>query len=180
MTLGLGDRAVLRQLAVSDAAELHALIEANRQHLRPWMPWADQDAASTTAFLQAARDQASAGDGVQFAVVEHGRIVGTAGFHRVDWRNAATSVGYWLAAEAQGRGLITRGVAAMLDHAFGPWELHRAEIRAAPRNARSRAVPVRLGFTEEGIARDAERHADRFGDLVVYSMLAPDWRQRAR
>lgn len=180
MTLGLGGRAVLRQLAVSDAAELHALIEANRDHLRPWMPWAEQDAVSTAAFLQAARDQAAAGEGVQFAVVEHGRIVGTAGYHRVDWRNAATSIGYWLAADAQGRGLITRGVAAMLDHAFGAWELHRAEIRAAPRNVRSRAVAERLGFTEEGVARGAERHAHGFGDLVVYGILAPEWRQRAR
>ncbi len=121
MTLDLGDRAVLRQLERSDADELHALIEANRAHLLPWMPWAGQDAAATGAFLQAAGEQAAAGDGVQFAVIEHGRIVGTTGFHRVDWRNAATSIGYWLAADAQGRGLITRGVAAMLDHAFGPW-----------------------------------------------------------
>ena len=89
-------------------------------------------------------------------------------------------LGYWLARDAQGRGLITRGVAAMLDHAFGPWRLHRVEIRAAPDNARSRAVPERLGFTLEGRLRDAERHPGGFRDLVVYALLAPDWRRAPR
>jgi ribosomal-protein-serine acetyltransferase len=98
----------------------------------------------------------------------------------VDWRNSAGSIGYWLAADAQGRGLMTRAVAACLDHAFAAWDLHRIEIRAAPDNARSRAVPERLGFVQEGILREAERHADRFGDLVVYAMLAADWRARPR
>lgn len=180
MTIDLGDGAALRPLAVTDADELHALVDANRAHLRPWMPWAGQDRAGTEEFLDAAVVQAATGDGAQYAVVRGGRIAGTAGFHRVDWRNASASIGYWLARDAQGHGLITRSVAALLDHAFGRWRLHRVEIRAAPGNARSRAVPERLGFVREGTLRGAERHADRFGDLVVYSMLAADWHARPR
>jgi ribosomal-protein-serine acetyltransferase len=171
---------VLRPLAVGDADELHALVDANRAHLVPWMPWAGQERAGTVEFLDAAVVQAATGDGVQYAVLEGGRIAGTVGFHRVDWRNSAASIGYWLARGAQGRGLITRAVAALLDQAFDTWDLHRVEIRAAPDNARSRAVPERLGFVQEGILREAERHAGRFGDLVVYAMLAADWRTRHR
>jgi hypothetical protein len=38
----------LRLLEESDAAELHALIEANRGYLAHWMPWAaDQTPADT-------------------------------------------------------------------------------------------------------------------------------------
>jgi ribosomal-protein-serine acetyltransferase len=170
----------LRPLGVDDADELHALVDANRAHLLPWMPWAGQERAGTVEFLDAAVVQAATGDGAQYAILDGGRIAGTVGFHRVDWRNAAGSIGYWLAADAQGRGLMTRAVAACLDHAFDAWDLHRIEIRAAPDNARSRAVPERLGFVQEGILREAERHADRFGDLVVYAMLAADWRARPR
>jgi ribosomal-protein-serine acetyltransferase len=170
----------LRLLSVDDADELHALVDANRAHLLPWMPWAGEERAGTVEFLDAAVVQAATGDGAQYAILDAGRIAGTVGFHRVDWRNSAGSIGYWLAADAQGRGLMTRAVAACLDHAFGAWDLHRIEIRAAPDNARSRAVPERLGFVQEGILREAERHADRFGDLVVYAMLAADWRARPR
>lgn len=180
MRVDLGDGAVLRPLQESDADELHAAVAANRSHLLPRMPWAGQDRGGTIEYLQGAAAQAAAGDGLQFAVVDGERIVGTAGFHHVDWRNAATSLGYWLAADAQGRGLITRAVVAMLDHAFGPWELHRVEIRAAPDNARSRAIPERLGFVQEGTLRGAEKHPERYGDLVVYGMLAADWRLRPR
>lgn len=180
MTIDLGDGARLRPLAVTDADELHALVEANRDHLRPWMPWAGQDRAGTVEFLDAAVVQAATGDGTQFAVVCDGAIAGTAGTHRVDWRNASVSLGYWLARDAQGRGLITRAVAALLQRAFEDWDLNRVDIRAAPGNVRSRAVPERLGFAQEGTLREAERHADGFVDLVVYSMLAADWRARPR
>ena len=115
----------------------------------PWMPWAGQERAGTIEFLDAAVVQAATGDGAQYAVIDGGRIAGTVGFHRVDWRNSAGSIGYWLAADAQGRGLMTRAVAACLDHAFGAWDLHRIEIRAAPENApqprRARAARVRAG-----------------------------------
>lgn len=42
-------------------------------------------------------------------------------------------------------------------------------------NTRSRAIPERLGFTEEGVRRQAEKFADRRHELVVYSMLAHEW-----
>jgi hypothetical protein len=43
----------------------------------------------------------------------------------------------------------------------------RVEIRAAPANARSRAIPERLGFTQEGTLRQVERGGDRYLDNVV-------------
>ena len=139
------------------------------------MPWADQDRVAPEAFLRAARRQALANNGAQFAVIADDRIAGVLGVHWIKWDHGATSLGYWLDEGAQGRGLVTRSVAALLDHAFGEWKLHRVEIRAAPENHRSRAIPIRLGFSEEGLLRDNERIGDRFVDHVVYSMLAAEW-----
>ena len=100
-------------------------------------------------------------------------MIGAAGFAGIDWVARATSVGYWLSEEHQGRGLMTRAVKALVDHAFGELELHRVEIQAAADNLRSRAIPERLGFQEEGTLREAERVGGRYHDLVVYGLLAP-------
>ena len=72
---------------------------------------------------------------------------------------------------------MTRAVRTLVDHAFGVWDLHRVEIQAAVNNHRSRAIPERLGFREEGVLREAERIGDRWNDLAVYAILAPEWVQ---
>ena len=69
---------------------------------------------------------------------------------------------------------MTRAVRALVEHALLEWRLNRVEIRAAPENRRSRAIPERLGFLEEGVLREAEKVGDRYLDAVVYGMLASD------
>jgi len=162
----------LRLVREDDAEELGALIDANREHLVPWMPWAaGQGEVETLAFLRRAGQQLQANDGFQAALVVEGAIAGIAGFHRVDWVNRTTSIGYWLAAERQGRGTMTAAVAALARHALDAWGLNRVEIRAAVENRRSRAIPERLGFRQEATMRRAERVGDRSLDLVVYSLV---------
>lgn len=174
MWTDLPDGAALRLFEESDADELFALTEANRAHLEPWLPWVSQThaPADSLEFIRATRRQVADNDGLQLALVDaDGAIAGVAGVHRVDWVNRATSIGYWLAADRQGRGLMTAAVRALIEHAFGVWGLHRVVIEAAVGNARSRAIPKRLGFREEGVRRDAERHGERYRDLVVYALL---------
>jgi ribosomal-protein-serine acetyltransferase len=97
------------------------------------------------------------------------------GFHTVNWRDRSTSIGYWLAAGEQGRGTMTNAVRVMVDHAFRSMGLNRVVITAAVHNDRSRAIPQRLGFVEEGTLRQGVRVGDRYFDDVVHSMLAEDW-----
>jgi len=173
LTFELFDDCHLRLLEEADADELYALIDANREHLARWMPWAaGQTLDGTRGFIRATRKQLAGNDGFQVAIVRGGRIAGVCGFHAVDWQHRSTSIGYWLSEREQGHGLMTRAVRALVDHALGSWGLHRVEIRAAPENARSRAIPERLGFREEGVLRDAERVGDRYLDSVVYGRLA--------
>ena len=176
----LGDGRTLRQLDDADAEELFGVIDANRAHLASWMPFVGQTRtpADSLAFIRAARRQSEENRGVQLAIIHEGKIIGVAGFHGIDWSRRSTSIGYWLAAAHQGAGTMTATVCAMLDHAFGPWGLARVEIRAGVANDRSRAIPQRLGFTQEGVLRGAERIGTRVIDHVVYVMTAPQWSSR--
>jgi ribosomal-protein-serine acetyltransferase len=167
----------LRLLVEDDAEELHRVVTANRDHLTAWLPWAgEQTLDATRDFIASTREQLSADNGFQAAVVPDGAIDGIVGFHSVDWLNRSTSIGYWLAADAQGRGTMTALVRGLVDHAFGAWRLHRVEIDAAPENRRSRAIPERLGFRQEARLRETERVAGRYLDSIVYGLLAPEWR----
>lgn len=166
----------IRPFEIDDAPEFHALIEANRGHLARWLPWAaDQDLAGTERFIAAAEEQHIRGDGFQAAVEPEGEIIGAVGFPAVDRLSRNTSIGYWLAEGAQGRGIMTTAVSALVDYAFYEWELHRVEIHCAPDNRRSRAIPERLGFHEEAHLRETELVEGRYLDSVVYGLLEGEW-----
>ena len=172
---------VLRPLAETDVGELYALVNANRAELARWMPWAaGQTLAATGDFIRATIEQEADDRGFQVGLVVDGAIAGVAGFHGIERSDRSTTIGYWLAAPYQGRGLMTASVRALVDHAFDEWRLHRVELRAAPGNRRSRALAERLGFREEGLLREAERFGDEYRDLVVYAVLVSEWRRRGR
>jgi ribosomal-protein-serine acetyltransferase len=172
--------AYLRLLEEADADELHRLIEVNRTYLARWLPWAaGQTFEDTLDFIGAAQSQLSGNDGFQAAIVTGKGIVGVVGYHAVDWPNRSTRIGYWLDEAHQGRGTMTAAVRVLVDHALTVWRLDRVEIGAAVENRRSRAIPERLGFREEGVSRRAELVGGRYLDSVVYSMLAADWPQPA-
>lgn len=173
----IGDGVSLAPLAISDADELFAVTDANRDHLRSWMPWigATVSPGDTREFIQAAVDQRARNDGYQCAIRVGGAIAGIIGHHRIEWPNRLTSLGYWLAADHQGRGIMTRACRVLIDHAFSELGLHRVEISAAADNRRSLAVIARLGLVEEGLRRQAEWVQDRFVDLRCYAVLSDDW-----
>jgi ribosomal-protein-serine acetyltransferase len=174
--LPIAPGAVLRPFRPADAGELTEAIAANREHLARWLPWAESHGfEDSVEYLDRKRAQIEANDGFEGAIVLDGRIVGGAGFHGVDWINRSSSIGYWLAADVVGRGLMSGAVAALLDHAFGVWDLHRVVIEAVVDNARSRAIPERLGFREEAVLREAKLIGGRYEDAALYAMLASEW-----
>lgn len=179
--LDIGPNLVLELLAPGHAEALFRLTDANRSHLRQWLPWLDEVRGidDTRAFIAVATRQHADNDGFQTVIMHDGAPVGMIGHHGIDWPRGATSLGYWLAAEAQGRGFATRACRAHVSYAFDTLGLGCVKIRCAVENHRSRAIPKRLGFINETTLPKAEWLYDRFVDHVVYSMRAADWRAGA-
>jgi ribosomal-protein-serine acetyltransferase len=178
----LGDGLALTQLEPADASEFAAFVDAERDHLDPWLPWvaAIQDAETAHPFLQRYADGAATDSRYLVALRVDGLMVGGALFRVFDVEAGLCEVGVWLAAGAQGHGYIGRAVTAMLDWALLERGLHRAEWRCVPENSGSRAVAERLGLRHEGTLREAWRFRDRWWDLEVWAVLADDWRATRR
>jgi len=75
----------------------------------PWMPWAEAATLEKTReYYRSSIQRAAADNGFDALIFVRGRAAGTIGFHAINWVTHATSIGYWLAAEHQGRGIMTR------------------------------------------------------------------------
>jgi ribosomal-protein-serine acetyltransferase len=164
-------------LTPPDAEALFALVEANRDRLRPWMPWepTTKSPDDTRAFIEGAR--ASSSDREANGLWVDGVLIGTIGLSVNALANAGT-IGYWIGRAYEGRGIVTRAAERFLAYGFAEVGLHRIELYAAAENARSRAVAERLGMRVEGTLRDAERVHDGYHDMIVYAMLEDEWRAR--
>lgn len=178
LILKAGDDVELRQIAEDDAADLTALIDCNRAHLRKWLPWLDASGGiqDTARFIGRCLEQAADENGLTFGIIANGKLAGVIGEHYLDFLNRKTELGYWLDLNHQGQGIATRATACVLDYAFTAQECNRVILHCAAGNVKSRAVAERLGFMQEGVLREAEWLYDRYVDLVVYSMLKSDWR----
>ena len=166
----------LRLIEQQHTQELFDLIEANRKHLRQWLPWLDRirSLADELAFVESSLRQFVENKGFHAGVWFKGRLCGTIGHHGFDLLNRSTLLGYWLDASHQGKGIMTASCRAVVNHAFTELGLHRVVIRCATENRRSRAIPEHLRFSLEGVSRQAEWLYDHFVDLAVYGLLRTD------
>jgi len=87
------------------------------------------------------------------------------------------AIGYWLRAEARGRGAATAGVRLVARWAFDALGVQRLELTTAPENAASQRVAERVGFTREGVLRGlVATENDGRRDNVMFSLLPADLR----
>jgi ribosomal-protein-serine acetyltransferase len=103
-----------------------------------------------------------------------GELAGMIAFPDIDWQGKNTSFGYWLSPDYEGKGIIIRSVKSFINIAFNELELNRIEISCAESNVKSRALPEKLGFIQEGILRDHYFINGNVHNLVIYSLLKRD------
>jgi len=173
----IDDDTELRLIEPHDVDELDALIEQNRDHIKQWSAWLKDDHSieNTRDFIRRNLMNFADNKGFAIAIWHQGEMAGQVEYNYLDWPNRKTEIGYWLGASFQGKGLVTKSCRVLIDHAFNELKLNRVEMRCGAENTRSRKIPEKLGFREEGVVRQADWLHDRFVDLVIYGMLANEW-----
>ncbi|MEU5399958.1 GNAT family protein [Streptomyces sp. NPDC005963] len=182
-TCPIGRDAALIPRTVAIAEAHQALLMANYERLAQWDPDFDAENPTTLDETRARleRQGRAWAEGTRLPLsiaVRAGRdwqLVGVVSLN-FDTAMKTGEIGYWIDAAFEGRGLVTRAATAVLDQAFGHIGLDRVELRTGTDNARSRAVAHRLGFTEEGLLREAVIFPNGTrDDDVVYGLLAREW-----
>jgi ribosomal-protein-serine acetyltransferase len=170
----IDEHTIVRTLTLEDAEVIFRAIDANRDRLRPYMPWerTTRSPDDVRAFIE--RSLASPTDEDANGIWVAEEFAGNVGL-RVDTEMNTGEIGYWNVRSFEGRGLITEACRRFVEHGFRERMLHRIEIHAAVDNLRSRSVAERLGFTLEGTMRDGHRKPDdTYVDQVVYGLLESD------
>ncbi len=177
--LDVGDGIVLRPVRLYNGEEIYAAVVDNRSSLIRWLPWVDgvRGLPDVRDFIRRSMDEQAGGIAVQLGIWKDASFIGMVGLHGVDWANRRTSMGYWLAEHERGRGVMTASTRTLVDFAINDLELNRVEIRCGVDNAASRAIAERLGFELEGTARQDMLLNGRYVDLVIYAVLACEWRR---
>ena len=126
-------------------------------------------------FIDGTAGDIAAGRELALAVVDgDDRLLGALGLSNFDWPDLKAEIGYWMAAEARGRGIGSRATRMLAVWAVTSLGLERVELLANPENEASQRLAVRAGFTREGTLRRYRRRHGVREDLVMFSMLAED------
>jgi ribosomal-protein-serine acetyltransferase len=166
-------RTEMRLIGPQHTGALFSLVEANREHLRAWHPWVDnvRSVEDIGKLISAWEQQHAKNRGFCAGIMYDNKLCGVIHHLNVDWPNRWTALSYWLDAAHQGQGIMTTCCRALIVHSFNEWKLNRVTIECATGNARSRAIPERLGFKLEGTVRGVEWLHDRYADHAIYGLL---------
>lgn len=176
LSITLDDKAVLKALEPWHAAEFAEYVRRDREHLRHFLPWADQmheeeaAAAWLRLFAQGRLDDSRH----IYGIWDDGVLTGGMMFPSITARFGSCEIGAWLAAESGGRGLVTIAARHMIDWAVGERGMNRVEWRCEPGNEPSRKVAQRLGMSREGLLRGAFNARGGWVDMELWALTAAD------
>ena len=175
------ERLVIRCYEPRDAPLLKDAIDSSLEHLRAWMPWAENEPRTLeeqTDLLKLFRSQFDLGENFVYAIfsADETEQVGGSGLHpRVE--PGGLEIGYFIRASATRQGFVTESTAALTRVGFEICGADRIEIRIEPGNEASFGVPRKLGFIEEAtLRRRLPGRADGpLRDVTIFTMFREDF-----
>ena len=172
------ERLVLRCWQRDDAPLIKDAIDSSLDELRLWMPWARSEPSPLESIVQRIekfRRAFEEGRDWTYGILDatESRVIGGSGLHPRT-QPGRLEIGYWIRSSDTGQGFATEVAAALADRAFRLHGAEGVEIRCDPRNARSAAVPQRLGFTlEQTLVGDTTAPDGSARDTQVWLLRAP-------
>jgi RimJ/RimL family protein N-acetyltransferase len=174
-----GERVVVRPYRKEDATHLQQAVAESRDHIRPWLPFADehQTVDESLIWIVNAESRWLLRTSMNCTVIEAttGRHLGGIGLQVHSWDIPYFEIGYWLRKSAEGHGYITEAASLLTDFALNNLGTQRVEIRCDELNTASANVARRLGYVEEGCFRnDFQSPEGAVRNTLVFSRIPGD------
>ncbi|MBX3013534.1 MAG: GNAT family N-acetyltransferase [Caldilineaceae bacterium] len=176
------DRLVIRRFHVKDAEAFVAL--RNDPEVARFQSWRALDQAAAQSFIAelAKAEPGIPGEWFQFAIADKvtDSLLGDCALQVKADEPRQAEIGFTLARPAQGRGLATEAISALLDYLFDSLQLHRVVALCDVRNHGSYRLLERLGMRREGHTLQSFWNKGSWTDEYQYALLREEWRQRTR
>ncbi|MDR1009370.1 MAG: GNAT family N-acetyltransferase [Rickettsiales bacterium] len=172
----VGERVVLRTLPTTFASAelLFAFVQANREHLLPWLDWVLEVKCAEDEFRALLRWEKERKEWgmLNYGIFAGGKMVGAIDFQKFSGRDRSCEIGYMLDAGAEGNGFMGEALALVEAELFKAG-ISRISIRCDERNKKSAAVAKRAGYKLEGhFIKDRYSKPDgRFVDTLYFTKL---------
>jgi RimJ/RimL family protein N-acetyltransferase len=175
----LTPRLCIRCWNLTDAAQLKAAVDASREHLIPWMPWAKEETSLQDQIdrLRRVRGQFDLDQDFVYAIFsrDESQVLGSTGLH-TRWGPQAREIGYWIHVDHVGQGYATEASAALTKVAFKIDGIDRVEIHCDPANLASAAVPKKLGYTHEAtLRRRSYWSKEEVADSMIWTLFTDEY-----
>ncbi|MBP7515626.1 MAG: GNAT family N-acetyltransferase [Flavobacteriales bacterium] len=168
------ERLVLRQLRSSDAEQVFAIRSdplVMRHVSRPLVLTMDD----AFTLIERITSSVAANDAVQWAMTlkDDDRLIGIIGFWRIIKEHHYAELGYMLARDQWGRGLMSEAIGAVLPCGFNMLGFHKVEAITRPTNVASMRALEKNGFVREAQFKENIFWEGVFYDSLHYGLLAP-------
>ena len=162
----------IRKWKLADAADLAAALSNKnvQDNLRDGLPYpyTEQDGRDYISAVLAADEN----DTFAFAVTADGKVIGSiAAFRQTNIHNKTAELGYYIAEEYWGKGIMTEAVKQLCDHVFTHTDIIRIYAEPFARNIASCRVLEKSGFEYEGTLRNNAIKNGKVLDMKLYACL---------
>jgi RimJ/RimL family protein N-acetyltransferase len=174
-------RLIIRCWDPKDAAMMKESIDASKDHVARYLPWALNEPTSLEVKIQRMRDfrgHFDLGQNFSYGIFDRREthVLGGCALH-LGTAADVRYIGYWIHVDFTHRGLATEAAAALTRVAFEIDGVRRLEITMDPENLGSKGVAEKLGYVYEGTLRqDTPRGDGTFRDHMIWSLLREDYR----
>ena len=162
----------IRRWELSDARDLAAALSNKKiqDNLRDGLPYpyTEQDGKEFISAMLAANES----DTFAFAITINGKAIGSIGaFRQTNIHNKTAELGYYIAEEYWGKGIMTEAVKQLCDYVFSHTDIIRIYAEPFAYNIGSCRVLEKAGFQYEGTLRSNALKNGNVFDMKMYSKL---------